>query len=522
MNTSNKNDEWQLDQLTPIELLHNIAELIDQASDNCSSTKAQQALDLCDALQDRLSPQQLVELYYYRANAWSVIREAKHANSSSFWEWDQPEVLREIFYLRSAVRASEFQSLEPFRQCQILVNTGNIFSHIGRPIEAIEYWNRALGVMPNFAMARGNLGMGLESYAIYLYDHGHQIVILKEACRLLRSVTLQGVVWDSNVFQKIAEKMVSKADSIETRVDFSVTRNISFSDHSLGRSKAERNYRKWALEKGLFLSPLNDLGPHPIAAHDVLHLPNMVVSTYEPPHLIGFFNQLKQEYVSARFLCWQGIMESEAYRKHYSDKKLLLLDTLDYTTYSIFVEQIKLAFRMAYSLFDKIALFVNEYWELGLQARKIDFQSIWFEDGNRKTSKVLRSCFQSRENLPLRGLYWLSKDFVENDEESEISLSKTMEPDAYKLRSLRNLLEHRYLKVHYDFWRQEDYVNNELFSDQLAFHISTQDLTEKTVRILKMARAALTYLSLAVHQEERNRQSDDDHLIVPMFLPQWN
>lgn len=514
----------QLDEYSPFELLQHIAKLIDDATDNAQPDKAQQALQLCDALENRLDARQLVELNYFRANAWSVIRHAKHCDESKVWEWDQPEILHEIFCLRSAVRSTEFGAHEPFRQCQILVNTGNILNHIGRPIEAFECWNRALGLMPNFAMALGNLGFGLEIYAKYLYDPGHQVVILKEACNFLKSVAAPSAVWDSYDYQRIKESMLGRAESIESHVDFSYLESISLYEHSLGRSKVERNYRAWALGNGLFLSPLNDLGAYPIAAHDVLHLPDMVRPISEPPHFIGFFNQLKQEFVSARFLCWQGITGSEAHKKHYSDKETILLNTLDYPVYSVYVEQVKLAYRMAYSLFDKIAFFINEYWSLDMRESSINFQSVWFEcdsKGKPKEPKVLRACFQARQNLPLRGLYWLSKDFVEVDK-NNAALGETMEPDAYKLRSIRNYLEHKYLKVHDDLWSYTDHSGNSLFDDQWAFHLSMRELNGKTIRILKMVRAGLTYLSLAVHREENIRHSQEQGKItVLMELPRW-
>lgn len=510
-----------LDTHSPTEALGHIARLIDDATDNALPEQAHEALQLCDALEIRLDERQLVELNYFRANAWSAIRYAKYSDESNVWEWDQPEILNEIFHLRSAVRSAAFVSCESFRQCQVLVNTGNILSHIGRPIEAFEYWGRALDLIPNFAMALGNLGFGLETYAEQLYDPGHRIVIMKEACKLLKSVAAKGVVWDSYGYQQILASMQDRAENIASRVDFSCLEKISLYEHSLGRSKAERNYRKWSLDNKLFLSPLNDLGAYPIAAHDVLHLPDMVRPISEPPHFIGFYNQLKQEYVSARYLCWQGITKSEALKNHYSDKDVLLLNTLDYPVYSVFLEQVKLAFRMAYSLFDKIAFFINEYWSLGMCERTINFQSIWFEGDAKKKPKVLRTCFQSSHNLPLRGLYWLSQDFVESGKEG-IVLGETMEPDADKLRSIRNHLEHKYLKVHDDLWGYTTRSANELFDDKWAFHLTMKELNEKTIRMLKMARAGLTYLSLAVHQEENIRRSQmSAEIALPMGLPKW-
>lgn len=513
----------QLDDLSPSDALDFVGALIDGAIDDEFPGQARQALEHCDALEKRLDATQRVELDYFRANAWSVIRRAKHRDQSTVWEWDQPEILNEIFYLRSAVRSTEFPSLNAFRQCQMLVNLANILHHVGRPVEAIEYWNRALTRMPKFAMALGNLGFGLETFAKYLYDSGHQVVILKDACGFLKSVTEPGVVWDREDYQIVAESMLKKAEAIEAHVDFSRMENISLSEHSLGRSKMERQYRAWALDNILFLSPLNDLGAYPIAAHDVLHLPAMVRPLSEPPHYIGVFNQLKQEYVTARFLCWQGITAAESYKKHYSDKDVLLLDTLDYPVYSRATEEVKVAFRMAYSLFDKIAFFINEYWALGMQERSINFQSVWFEGGTKGKPKHLRVKFQGHQNLPLRGLYWLSKDFVESGRDTDIPvLGETMEPDAYNLRSIRNHLEHKYLKVHDDMWGYAGRSSNSMFDDQWAAHLSIQELQQKALRILKMARCGLTYLSLAVHREEGLRRPQaPDGITVPMSLPRW-
>jgi hypothetical protein len=42
-------------------------------------------------------------------------------------------------------------------------------------------------------------------------------------------------------------------------------------------------------------------------------------------------------------------------------------------------------------------------------------------------------------------------------------------------------------------------------TDTLSFSVYRYDFESKTLRLLKMTRAALIYLSLAIHQEERRR-----------------
>ena len=84
----------------------------------------------------------------------------------------------------------------------------------------------------------------------------------------------------------------------------------------------------------------------------------------EPPTLVGFFNQLKQEYASARWLLYEG---SQTDTVHFSDREVVLYNTLDYSCHALAVEKTKIAFRMAYSMFDKLVLFLNEYLHLGIK-----------------------------------------------------------------------------------------------------------------------------------------------------------
>lgn len=522
-NTSIKH--WDITAHGSAETLMHIADMVDRSSDQNLPELARQALQLCDELKGcSLSDTERVELCYFRANAWSAIRHAKHSSGENIWAWDQTELIYEIYWLRSAVRHDGFGQIEIFRQCQILTNTGNLLSHIGRPIEAIEYWLRALRVIPNFAMARGNLGLGLKGYARLLYDRGHAVVIMKAAHDQLLSVAAGEVVWDSHDYQGIRNLMVSEAKDIAEHVDIQAVQRIELDGFALGRSKVERTYRRWALDNDLFLSPLNDLGSYSIAAHDVLLLPDMVAPIDKPPSLIGFFNQMKQEYVSARFLYWQG---QSAEKTHYSDRDVSLVNTLDYPLYSVHIEQIKMTFRMAYSIFDKIAFFINEYWTLGMPERSINFQSVWYL--KEKKEKKLRPYFISYENLPLRGLFWISKDFMgqkdsEVDGSESADLSETMEPDADALRAIRNHLEHKYLKVHDSFWAIDGGHEkmDALFKDTLAYSLTRESLEAKTLRLLKLARAGLIYLSLAVHREERLRaKNHQDGFVMPMHLPEW-
>ena len=156
---------------------------------------------------------------------------------------------------------------------------------------------------------------------------------------------------------------------------------LDLESHSLGKSKRERFYRRWCLDHRLFLNPLNDLGSLPAAARDELHLPSIVIEPGEGTYYPGFYNQLKQEFVSARYLYYEGV---ESRSPHFSDRWVALYDTLDYPAYSLAVERVRASLRMAYSLFDKMGYFLNGYLGLGIEPHRVNFRTMWYQGQDPK------------------------------------------------------------------------------------------------------------------------------------------
>jgi hypothetical protein len=129
-------------------------------------------------LERPLGPSDVALLNYYRANAWHSRQQARHTDSSVAWEWNQPEVLQQILALRRAVRGEGFDDLDAVRRPQIFTNVANQLNSLGRFVDAVPLWTRALAVNPKFGMALGNRGMGLSEYGRSLYDPGHQAAFL--------------------------------------------------------------------------------------------------------------------------------------------------------------------------------------------------------------------------------------------------------------------------------------------------------------------------------------------------------
>ena len=75
---------------------------------------------------------------------------------------------------------------------------------------------------------------------------------------------------------------------------------------------------------------------------------------------IGLFNQIKQEYNLARYL-WYSV-STDTHIPGFPDQELDLLDTGDYADHSLKESLLRTAFKSAYSLFDRIGFFINQYW----------------------------------------------------------------------------------------------------------------------------------------------------------------
>jgi len=470
--------------------------LIDLSSHLKKPEGEEHALAWCEELSQRtLNPSESALLHYFWANAWSDLLQLKTTSVREVWYWECPEYEGQILHLRLALSSDGFGLLDRIRRCQVLTNLGNTLSHLGRFAEASEYYDRALKIDSGFPMTVGNRGYCLEHYAAALYDPGHARVLLRVAHEAMASAL------DCPTLPAHARRPFEEAAKrIEKYMGESLTEQPDLNAFPLGESVEEIKYRSWCLANRVFLNPLNDLGAFSIAARDIITTPNMFVPLDEGPIYQGFFNQMKQEFVAARYLYYEGTHAPDG--AHYCDKDVLLFNTLDYPTYCIAAERVKAAFRLAYSLFDKIAFFLNSYMHLDVKERHIYFKTIWY--ASEKRANGLKPCVEQRRNWPLRGLFWVSKDLFE----SAPGYRSSLEPSARELEDIRQHLEHKYLKLHEPEWAgppSSDDRAAKAMADTLARSCYRRDFEAKTLRLLKTMRAALIYLALAIRAEENQR-----------------
>lgn len=502
--------ERSIAKLDTASALDHIGTLIDVSQDASFGRGSDRALYLLDELAGReLDAKQGALLEYFRANAWTAKEDA--AGERGSWAWEHAEREQQILALSRAAAHPGFQQLDRMRRCQILTNRARQLDVMGRFIDAIEGYDAALRIIPKFAMALANRAYGLKHYAQFLEDKSERAILLLHAYDGLVAASAADAVYDSFDRDALSQRFADDARTYAAVVDLDrirVTQDLDVPP--LGRGKAERTYRQWCLEHRLFLNPLNDIGAHAKGASDNLVLPSISERFDErpglstPPPVIGFFNQMKQEYSSARFMLYEGLRDT---RVHFSDHRVRLFNTLDNPLHSLATERVRTAFRIAYSLLDKVAFLVDHHWKLGKIADRISFRNVWMVEGKPR----LLDCFKDYANWPLRGLFWLSKELFDD------KLKRTTSTDARELHDIRNALEHKFLQVH-EGWAWP--LLTQPSSEGLGLSIDSDLLEAKALRVMKIARSALIQLAMAIGVEEKSRARMQPNLIVgsmPLF-----
>lgn len=457
----------------------------------------------CEASLDGATGEDRVSLLYYQANTYGAIDSARLANSTKLWDWEQPDAVQNVLLLRRAISEPSFGSINQTLACQIRTNLANRLNALGRPVAANEQWLQVLEMEPRFAKALANRALAISFYATTLYDLGHQDCLLAVARSLFDAALSADAVWESGDRDTVAPGLTYQRDCIQAHLlDVAYDEDYDFNQFSLGATEEERSYRRWCLRERLFLNPLNEQFTESVAAADVLHLPDHTYKIEEQPRFPPCYNLLKQEFVSARYRLYLAIHRHDP---EFIMRDVLMFDSGEGQALGHYSEDLKSAFRSAYSLFDKIGLFLNEYFEVGLAPGAVNFRKVWSHKAGGNDF-VLRPTFKDRSNSPLRGMYFLSKDLHDKD------FLEVSEPDAGDLAALRNQVEHRFLSLR----EHDDGASNE--THRL---ISVAHFEGKTLRLLKMAREALIYLPLAMHREEtlREEASQEPAGVKGSFVP---
>lgn len=417
--------------------------------------------------------------YYNLANGYYVLfgfkkRRDPHVACFKKTELDQAKIYyRKVLShdLQNAIIASE-----------TWVNLGNCFDELGRVIDALECYEKALELRKNHGMALANKGQALVNYAMIAGEH--ERTFLLEAYSLLSQALELGVHLEAaSTFSKYLKYIRARFPD-EQNFD----KPPKFPGYTIkARSKIERFLIDFCLEKRLYLNICDFCRKCDAAIGDTAFIKKMITRTPNRFfHLSEYLNQIKQDYVTARFLLI--LSRYEGLSLNFVDKRVKIIDTLDYRTYNIYIQLVKTSFKGFYDILDKIACFINDYLELGIPERKTTFRKIWYS--NLKT-KMIHKKIMDTKNLSLNALFDIHRDFENGPYE--------------KLKNTRHALTHRFVNIR-SFQEKEDEEN-----------MTEEILVRQTLELARIVRSAIIYLLHFVYVRETKKEAKTKGILAPIF-----
>lgn len=461
----------------------------------------EKGLEITRSIKDQL--QKTDELYgsccYNIANALDTKIKWKQLSSDHhYWVGDSEVEDAKANYREALSIFGDNVSIKPM----VWVNYGNLLNgRLGRCLEAFECYDRALSLKPDFGMALANRGYAQSLFA-YVVGGDAGTVLLHEAYTLLKHGLAQGLdagpqCYFESVLNGI-KKLFPKPQTLETAIECSDTLEPS------GRSFRDF-YRRFCHQERLCLNPLGRNHRCEAALYDPLILKGMITDVDDDEKFYCFstyLNQIKQEFVTARFLAAQSYFKDLSFK--FMDEGVTLINTLDYPAYSLFLELAKTAFRLTYSILDKVAFVANEYLDLGFNPQRLYFHNL----APLKNEEVLRR-LKPIQNPYVGALLDLANDFVNGYFE--------------ELRQMRHAFEHRSLTVHLDFAiprsSLEHSPSEKPPSKEESKLLKASEFRARMLDMMRLAKAAIFYLVLLIDWAERQKRAAmDTRKVVPMFV----
>ena len=375
---------------------------------------------------------------------------------------------------------SEDSALPVSEQAKLRINYGNCLARFGRSIEAAAEYGHALTLSPGHPMAAGNLAIELERLAFVSQDWR----VLRDALTLLDTALSDqrldsvGIPGSRKAFDSVRVRAVKTLQTLGHAHPTDSAPLNEQPDTSLG------DYQRYCAQHGLFLNLWCEgvSRPNPMTDNVGLRLLVPVREQRTFVRLSRVLNEIKERFAVARYLLHRAQQEHAEDRA--VDALTLYTDNLDYSTYGMTTAQIKVAFEGAFSVLDKIALFLNGYLVLGLPARDVDFRALWRKEATRQA-------------IDVRGTHGRPFLLALHDIARELETSL----DLGRIPKKRNLSTHRYLVVHSEAWGWRD------DADGREYHLGRGELVQDTVGLLKLVKSAVIYLIAFVSLQESEKLS---------------
>jgi tetratricopeptide (TPR) repeat protein len=439
----------------------------------------------------------IMQLYYDIASAYANIR---------LLSQEEQSLEKEILNYRRAIEiyednfeefdnepsGSNAMTEEKYIAMRTFCNLGNTFREMRRYLPSISCFLNALNISEDFAMASLNLSATLFEFSVFqasdraikcLHHAGYYYYKKAELCKL----NLEGPQAEKEL-QRLKSFWIKRMEKEYTKDFFE--NDLEFQPCQY-EEKDEIDYRSRIDLFRLFLNIEEELLPDSTFWVDDIQLPEDSDNTPGKEY-IGLFNQIKEEYITARYL-WYLTSELEKPQNLYADKENGIIDIGDGAVFSIRENLLRLSLKAAASLFDRIGYFINSYFGVGFIGTEISFKSIWKDKsivskGDKRAQRSIANPMSNQilDNPFLKAIYWLQKDFVQDN---DVSLTSDV---ANRIVKMRNDMEHNCL-------RTLKTLNNKPYETMFTKYTSEGCLEKNTFEILKLLHETIIYLVLAVY-----------------------
>lgn len=300
------------------------------------------------------------------------------------------------------------------------------------------------------------------------------------------------------------------------------------------KSEAERNYLKWCGKNKLFLNDLNDISDDPEYYYDSIDLPSFSY-THNPLNEIeddlifhSGFDEIKCCFLYSRYLAYLANKADfgPGGKAHIAFNTYTPIDSLDSSFNSIESEHLKSSFLRTYSVFDKIAYFLCKFFDISDKPdHKITFDSLFKKKNLKKGDFEPNPELLRINNTFIIPLFSILKEIRSVQFEAEIiDQQKWAAPGMIELRKIRNSIEHQSIKIYEDTIyisrankRREEaeqfeegyQKKNALKMLNYSINISFDNLYKQNIALLKLAREAIIYLSLAINIHEKSKEGNN-------------
>lgn len=370
--------------------------------------------------------------------------------------------------IKKYIRRSK-QAFNARPEAQIATNLGNFYDEIGRTLEAIKWYDKALKIDENFGMALGNKAIAIDGlarvsqgslrYKIYAYS------LLEKALSSASSVAAQNnsalehfKSVKGSIYQEFCA--LGKEDLLRNGVDCSCPNNPT--DHA--------EYAAFCLEHDLYANL--HVFDYYCCGNIGDNISYSIVDDYTGERAKEMFlriDDIRETFSTARYILWfsQNIKNIEAI-----NKQTLFADNSDYVAHGINIGMLKTAYKTAYCCLDKISYALNYYLDLQIPRQKVNSKTIWLEDmedtKNQFRSKLLK------QHYSLYGIYATMEELKDRDSQK------------------RNALEHRYYKLY----------------SAPSNGQSVEDFFRETVDVLYTIKCLIVYLICFIENSELAKHTD--------------